>query len=252
MAPWEDASLNIDFTSLNFDRERAPSASATALAGWSSTGARPPPTPCTTPPSHPATIASSSRPSTPTSEPVPHRLPQLHRSGRPGGEPARCTFCSASSPSSPRSSSGTGESAACSQRQTMLRQLVAQRTRELEAEKAELVAAREALSHQATRDALTGIWNRPAIIDILIREMERARRSETPSPSSSPTSITSSRSTTPSATSPETPSCATLPTACSRTFAPTTSSGATAARSSSSSFPGFPARDPHVPAQSSA
>ena len=65
-------------------------------------------------------------------------------------------------------------------RQRMLRQLVAQRTRELEAEKAELMAAREALSHQATRDALTGIWNRPAIIDILIREMERARRSGTP------------------------------------------------------------------------
>jgi diguanylate cyclase (GGDEF)-like protein len=62
-------------------------------------------------------------------------------------------------------------------RQKMLRQLVAQRTRELEAEKAELMAAREALSHQATRDALTGVWNRPAIIEILVREMERARRS---------------------------------------------------------------------------
>jgi diguanylate cyclase (GGDEF)-like protein len=65
------------------------------------------------------------------------------------------------------------------QRQRMLRQLVAQRTRELEAEKAELVAVREALSHQATRDALTGIWNRSAIIDILIREMDRARRTGT-------------------------------------------------------------------------
>ena len=63
------------------------------------------------------------------------------------------------------------------QRQRMLRQLVAQRTRELEAEKAELVATREALSLQATRDAFTGIWNRPAIIEILIREMERSRRS---------------------------------------------------------------------------
>ena len=63
------------------------------------------------------------------------------------------------------------------QRQRMLRQLVAQRTRELEVEKAELVATREALSLQATRDALTGIWNRPAIIEILIREMERSRRS---------------------------------------------------------------------------
>ncbi|HMF63339.1 MAG TPA: diguanylate cyclase, partial [Edaphobacter sp.] len=65
-------------------------------------------------------------------------------------------------------------------RQRILRQLVAQRTRELEAEKAELVATREALSHQATRDALTGIWNRSAIIDILIREMDRSRRTETP------------------------------------------------------------------------
>lgn len=64
-------------------------------------------------------------------------------------------------------------------RQRLLRQLVAQRTRELEAEKAELVAAREALSHQATRDALTGIWNRPAIIEILIREMDRSRRTGT-------------------------------------------------------------------------
>ncbi|HEY2040907.1 MAG TPA: diguanylate cyclase [Edaphobacter sp.] len=65
-------------------------------------------------------------------------------------------------------------------RQRVLRQLVAQRTRELEAEKAELVAAREALSHQATRDALTGIWNRSAIIDILIREMDRSRRTGVP------------------------------------------------------------------------
>jgi diguanylate cyclase (GGDEF)-like protein len=65
-------------------------------------------------------------------------------------------------------------------RQRILRQLVAQRTRELEAEKAELMATREALSHQATRDALTGIWNRSAIIDILIREMDRSRRTGVP------------------------------------------------------------------------
>jgi diguanylate cyclase (GGDEF)-like protein len=62
------------------------------------------------------------------------------------------------------------------QRQRMLRRLVAQRTKELEAEKAELVATREALRHQATRDSLTGIWNRPAIIEILLREMDRSRR----------------------------------------------------------------------------
>ncbi|HEU4635552.1 MAG TPA: diguanylate cyclase, partial [Edaphobacter sp.] len=61
-------------------------------------------------------------------------------------------------------------------RQRMLRRLVAQRTRELEAEKVELVAAREALRLQATRDSLTGIWNRPAILEILAREMDRSRR----------------------------------------------------------------------------
>lgn len=65
------------------------------------------------------------------------------------------------------------------QRQRILRQLVAQRTRELEAEKAELLTAREALRQQATRDALTGLWNRPAIIDILIREMDSAHRAGT-------------------------------------------------------------------------
>lgn len=61
-------------------------------------------------------------------------------------------------------------------RQRMLRKLVAQRTRELEAEKTELLAAREALRLQATRDSLTGIWNRPAILEILAREMDRSRR----------------------------------------------------------------------------
>lgn len=66
------------------------------------------------------------------------------------------------------------------QRQHLLGQLVAQRTQELEAEKAELMAAREVLSQQATRDALTGIWNRSAIIDILIREIDRARRTSAP------------------------------------------------------------------------
>jgi diguanylate cyclase (GGDEF)-like protein len=61
-------------------------------------------------------------------------------------------------------------------RQRMLRKLVAQRTRELEAEKAELLAAREALRLQATRDSLTGIWNRSAILEILAREVDRSRR----------------------------------------------------------------------------
>jgi diguanylate cyclase (GGDEF)-like protein len=64
-------------------------------------------------------------------------------------------------------------------RQRQLRHLVAQRTRELEAEKVELLATREALRLQATKDALTGLWNRSAILEILSREMERAHRSGT-------------------------------------------------------------------------
>lgn len=63
--------------------------------------------------------------------------------------------------------------------QKALQELIAQRTSELQAEKLELVAAREALEHQATHDALTGLWNRPAILEILNREMTRARRERT-------------------------------------------------------------------------
>jgi diguanylate cyclase (GGDEF)-like protein len=64
-------------------------------------------------------------------------------------------------------------------RQQQLEQLVSQRTSELEAEKSELLTAREALHHQATHDALTGLWNRSAILDILQRELEVARRDDT-------------------------------------------------------------------------
>jgi len=45
---------------------------------------------------------------------------------------------------------------------------------------AELVAAREALRDQAMRDALTGLWNRRSIIEILIREQSRASRNSSP------------------------------------------------------------------------
>jgi diguanylate cyclase (GGDEF)-like protein len=40
----------------------------------------------------------------------------------------------------------------------------------------QLISAREALRDQATRDALTGIWNRATISNILSNELERARR----------------------------------------------------------------------------
>jgi diguanylate cyclase (GGDEF)-like protein len=44
----------------------------------------------------------------------------------------------------------------------------------------ELIAAREALRHQATHDALTGLWNRAAIRDMLKRELARSQRERQP------------------------------------------------------------------------
>lgn len=44
---------------------------------------------------------------------------------------------------------------------------------------AELLAAREALREQATRDPLTRLWNRYSILDILNREVNRANREGT-------------------------------------------------------------------------
>ncbi len=44
----------------------------------------------------------------------------------------------------------------------------------------ELVAARETMREQATRDALTGLWNRRAIFDILQTELARAGRTGEP------------------------------------------------------------------------
>src|SRR6202051_2160130 len=44
----------------------------------------------------------------------------------------------------------------------------------------ELIAAREALREQATRDCLTHIWNRSSILDILQREMARSSREKRP------------------------------------------------------------------------
>jgi diguanylate cyclase (GGDEF)-like protein len=44
----------------------------------------------------------------------------------------------------------------------------------------ELIRAREQLRLQATQDALTGLWNHAAILDILRREIDRSRREGTP------------------------------------------------------------------------
>jgi diguanylate cyclase (GGDEF)-like protein len=44
----------------------------------------------------------------------------------------------------------------------------------------ELLAAREALRDQATRDSLTRLWNRASILDILQRELSRATREKRP------------------------------------------------------------------------
>ncbi|MBI4905398.1 MAG: diguanylate cyclase [Acidobacteria bacterium] len=42
----------------------------------------------------------------------------------------------------------------------------------------ELVAAKEALREQATRDSLTGLWNRRSILEILERELKRSQREQ--------------------------------------------------------------------------
>jgi two-component system cell cycle response regulator len=44
----------------------------------------------------------------------------------------------------------------------------------------QLIAARETLREQATHDALTGVWNRVAILDILRREINRTGREGNP------------------------------------------------------------------------
>ena len=54
---------------------------------------------------------------------------------------------------------------------------VGQRMLELQAK---LLEARDALAHQATHDALTGIFNRRAILDRLAQEISRAERDGTP------------------------------------------------------------------------
>jgi len=79
-------------------------------------------------------------------------------------------------------------------RQQELSLLVTQRTAELQSEilirkrtegdleeaRDEAIRARDELHFQANHDALTGLWNRRAILDLLNREMERSRRSHNP------------------------------------------------------------------------
>src|ERR671924_385299 len=45
---------------------------------------------------------------------------------------------------------------------------------------AELIEAREALRVQAMHDALTGVWNRRAILEVLAKELARSRREGVP------------------------------------------------------------------------
>ena len=63
-------------------------------------------------------------------------------------------------------------------RQDELRAMVKERTRELEAEKAELLKTKAALVQLAARDFLTGIFNRGAIFDLLEQEIIRCRREQ--------------------------------------------------------------------------
>jgi diguanylate cyclase (GGDEF)-like protein len=65
-------------------------------------------------------------------------------------------------------------------RQQELTRIVAERTAQLEAEKAALEAAREELHIRATYDSLTGLLNRAAIVEHLQREVHRAIREKTP------------------------------------------------------------------------
>jgi diguanylate cyclase (GGDEF)-like protein len=69
---------------------------------------------------------------------------------------------------------------ALTRRQEELTRIVAERTAQLESEKAALEATRRELHIQATHDALTGIFNRAAMLEHLQREIARATRDRTP------------------------------------------------------------------------
>ena len=61
-------------------------------------------------------------------------------------------------------------------RQRELECAVAARTRELTAEREQLLATREELRERALKDGLTGLFNRGAFFELLARELARARR----------------------------------------------------------------------------
>jgi diguanylate cyclase (GGDEF)-like protein len=63
-------------------------------------------------------------------------------------------------------------------RQQELKRLVAEKTAQLQAEKSALDAAREELHSRATYDSLTGLLNRPTILERLKHEIERALRDQ--------------------------------------------------------------------------
>lgn len=60
-------------------------------------------------------------------------------------------------------------------REKQLRVLVEERTRELEAEKSELLRVKAALLRLASQDSLTGLYNRGAILELLQHQIKTAR-----------------------------------------------------------------------------
>lgn len=65
-------------------------------------------------------------------------------------------------------------------RQNELKHLVKIRTRQLEAEKAELLEAKAALAQQATHDSLTGLMNRAAVYQVVEQQMRQTEREKSP------------------------------------------------------------------------